>query len=112
MILTVTTFKKLFQLFQNFRIDPNDKVTEKLPLILNDIRENLGEVPLNRRGDIGHNNLGYGWMINGGYGGYGNDIPWQTWHSVANIELRKTDLLNFAIYNEGSLSNNLFYKVR
>ena len=32
--------------------------------------------------------------------------------SVANIALRKTDLINFAAANEGNLYNNLFFKVR
>lgn len=31
--------------------------------------------------------------------------------SVANIALRKTDLINFATFNEGDLYNNLFFKV-
>ena len=31
--------------------------------------------------------------------------------SVANVNLRKTDVKNFATYNEGDLYNNLFYKV-
>ena len=31
--------------------------------------------------------------------------------SIANLALRKTDLLNYAIFNEGNLYNNLFYKV-
>ena len=32
--------------------------------------------------------------------------------SVANVALRKTDLINFATFNEGDLHNNLFFKVR
>ena len=31
--------------------------------------------------------------------------------SVVNVNLRKTDLENFAVFNEGNLYNNLFYKV-
>ena len=31
--------------------------------------------------------------------------------SPANLKLRKTDLLNFAAFNEGNLFNNLFLKV-
>ena len=31
--------------------------------------------------------------------------------SVVNLALRKTDVLNFAAFNEGNLYNNLFYKV-
>ena len=33
-------------------------------------------------------------------------------NSVANIALRKTDVINFAAANEGNLYNNLFFKVR
>ena len=31
--------------------------------------------------------------------------------SVVNLNLRKTDKENFAVFNEGNLYNNLFYKV-
>ena len=31
--------------------------------------------------------------------------------SVANMALRKTDVINFAAANEGNLYNNLFFKV-
>ena len=31
--------------------------------------------------------------------------------SVVNLNLRKTDEENFAVFNEGNLYNNLFYKV-
>ena len=31
--------------------------------------------------------------------------------SVVNLNLRKTDKANFAVFNEGNLYNNLFYKV-
>ena len=33
-------------------------------------------------------------------------------NNVANIALRKTDLWNFALFHEGNLHNNLFFKVR
>ena len=32
-------------------------------------------------------------------------------NSLANIALRKTDMTNFALNNEGNHYNNLFYKV-
>ena len=41
----------------------------------------------------------YGWMVD-----FSPD-------SVANIALRKTDVINFAAANEGNLYNNLFFKV-
>ena len=33
-------------------------------------------------------------------------------NNVASIALRKTDLWNFALFHEGNLHNNLFFKVR
>ena len=31
-------------------------------------------------------------------------------NGVGNLALRKTDKINFAIFNEGNIFNNLFYK--
>ena len=45
------------------------------------------------------------------YGDYGWMVDFSP-NSVANIALRKTDVINFAAANEGNLYNNLFFKVR
>ena len=42
------------------------------------------------------------------------DLGWIvdfTLDSIVNLNLRKTDQANFAVFNEGNLYNNLFYKV-
>ena len=42
---------------------------------------------------------------------FGGDDGERLADSVANMALRKTDLMNFAFFREGNMLNNLFYKV-
>ena len=67
----------------------------KLRLTLQDMRKRLFE---SEKEDFLYGD--YGWMV--------DFSP----SSVANMALRKTDLVNFAAANEGNLYNNLFFKVR
>ena len=77
------------------RIEFDESVKSSLKLTLEDMRSKLFE----SQKDEGLYD-GFGWMV--------DFSP----SSVANMALRKTDLLNFAAANEGNLYNNLFYKVR
>ena len=77
------------------RIEFDESVKSSLKLTLEDMRSKLFET----QKDEGLYD-GFGWMV--------DFSP----SSVANMALRKTDLLNFAAANEGNLYNNLFYKVR
>ena len=70
----------------------------KLPQTLAAMKEVLFQIPRSRK-DVPKSNLRYGWIMD------------FTPNSVANIALRKTDMTNFALNNEGNHYNNLFYKV-
>ena len=81
-----------------FRIKFDDKVKELLPETLLDMKRALYEVPESRDEKvIDFKDLG--WIVD-----FSLD-------SVVNLNLRKTDKANFAVFNEGNLYNNLFYKV-
>lgn len=69
-----------------------------LPKTVQDIKEKLWQIPSNRNELSGLDN--FGWVIE-----Y-DDVD-----SIANLALRKSDILNFAIFNEGNLYNNLFFKI-
>ena len=62
------------------------------------MKEVLFEIPRSRK-DVPKSNLDNGWIMD------------FTPNSLANIALRKTDMTNFALNNEGNHYNNLFYKV-
>ena len=70
-----------------------------LPKTLLDMKRKLWSIPDNRD-DVVYDDMEFGWITD-----------FDNVDSVANVALRKTDLLNFAIFNEGNLYNNLFYKV-
>ena len=76
------------------RIEFDESVKSKLSLTLKDMRSKLFESQKDPYlyGD-------YAWMV--------DFSP----SSVANMALRKTDVINFAAANEGNLYNNLFFKV-
>ena len=76
-------------------MDFDGKVKSKLSLTLEDMRSKLFE---SQKDPFLYGQ--YAWMV--------DFSP----NSVANIALRKTDLINFAAANEGNLYNNLFFKVR
>ena len=76
------------------RIEFDQSVKSKLRLTLEDMRKKLFE---SQRDDGMYNDNR--WMV--------DFSP----SSVANMALRKTDVINFAAANEGNLYNNLFFKV-
>ena len=82
-----------------FRIDFDDEMKSKLPLTLADMKRVLYSAP-EQRDDVQDRFRDFSWVM--------DFSP----ESIANIALRKTDMLNFAVDNEGNLYNNLFYKVR
>ena len=81
------------------RIEPDEKVKSLLPKTMLDMKRKLWAVPDNRD-DVVYDDMEFGWITD-----------FDNVDSVANVALRKTDLLNFAVFNEGNLYNNLFYKV-
>ena len=81
-----------------FRIDFYDEMKSKLPLTLADMKRVLYSAP-EQRDDVPDRFRDFSWVM--------DFSP----ESIANIALRKTDRLNFAVDNEGNLYNNLFYKV-
>ena len=84
-------------------IDFDEKVKTKLPNTLKDMKEKLWSVPEKRDLDNYKNRQ---WVTD--FGGEDGD---RLADSVANLALRKTDLLNFALFREGNMLNNLFYQV-
>ena len=88
--------------FKTFRIKYDDNVKNKLPQTLLDMRKSLWEVPHSRDGLDMYRNME--WMTDG-TGDFGFD-------SIANLELRKRDKINFAVFHEGNPANNLFFKVK
>ena len=70
----------------------------KLPLTLADMKRVLYSVPV-QRDDVPDTFRDSNWVMDFG--------P----ESIANMALRKTDILSFVVHNEGNLYNNLFYKV-
>ena len=91
-----TTLIFQFQLI-NFRIDFDDDVKAMLPETMLDMKRALFEVPYWRDEVADYSDLG--WT---------SDFAVD---SVTNMRLRKSDLLNFAVFNEGNLYNSLFFKV-
>ena len=85
-------------------IDFDEKVKAKLPNTLKDMKEKLWSVPEKRDLDNYKNRQ---WITDFG----GDDGGERLADSVANLALRKTDFLNFALFREGNMLNNLFYKV-
>ena len=81
----------------NFRIDFDDDVKAMLPETMLDMKRALFEVPYWRDEVADYSDLG--WT---------SDFAVD---SVTNMRLRKSDLLNFAVFNEGNLYNSLFFKV-
>ena len=81
------------------RIEPDEKLKSLLPKTLLDMKRKLWTVPDNRD-DVVYEDRNFGWITD-----------FDNVDSVANVALRKTDLLNFAIFNEGNLYNNLFFMV-
>ena len=79
----------------------DDDLKKRLKHTLADMRKQLLRIPDNRE-DLFPDS-------------YHRDFQWITdfdnLDSIANIALRKTDLINFATFNEGDLHNNLFFKV-
>ena len=78
------------------RIEPDEKLKSLLPKTLLDMKRKLWSIPDNRD-DVVYDDMEFGWITD-----------FDNVDSVANVALRKTDLLNFAIFNEGNLYNNLF----
>ena len=84
-------------------IDFDEKVKTKLPNTLKDMKEKLWSVPEKR--DLDHHKNRQ-WVTD-----FGGEDGERLADNVANLALRKTDPLNFALFREGNLLNNLFYKV-
>ena len=84
--------------FLTVRIHFDEKMRSKLPQTLAEMKKVLYQIPRSRK-DVPRSNLDYGWIMD------------FTPNSIANIALRKTDMTNFALNNEGNHYNNLFYKV-
>ena len=89
---------RVFFYFLTVRIKFDDNMRSKLPHTLADMKDVLFQIPRSRK-DVPKSNLHSGWIMD------------FTPNSVANIALRKTDMTNFALSNEGNHYNNLFYKV-
>ena len=83
-------------LFFRFKFDNNIK--SKLPEMLNDLKTKLFEVPSIRSYELYGRNP-FGWVVD-----FSPD-------NVVNTALRKEELLDFALFNEGNVYNKLFYKV-
>ena len=83
-----------------YRIQYDDKIKNKLPKMIADLRRAFFEVPFMK--DYSDKTEKYeklGWMVD-----FSPD-------SAVNMALRKTDLQNFAMFSEGNVFNNLFFKV-
>ena len=65
------------------------------------MRKSLWEVPRKREDLDMYRNME--WITDGA-----GDLSLD---SIANMDLRKKDKINFAVFHEGNQANNLFYKV-
>lgn len=83
----------------SFRIEFDEKVGSKLSKTLPHLMKSLYEVPKMRKDELENDPSQMKWVV--------DSSP----DSVANIALRKLDLDNFMLNNEGNLFNNLFFKV-
>ena len=84
------------------RIDFNSTVKSKLENTLPQLLNSIYDYDWDRQDELefGDNERDRSWAV--------KPDP----ESVASIALRKTDLKNFMINNEGNLYNNLFFKVK
>ena len=80
-------------------IDFDDKVKTKLAKTLEHMRK-VFYVVSNERSDVPWELKKWGWILD------------FTPDSVTNLKLRKNELMNFALNNEGNLYNAMFNKVR
>ena len=85
--------------FSSFKFDENIK--SKLPEMMNNLKTKLFDVPIGRQGlnDEGYDQIYFGWVVD-----FSPD-------NVINTALRKEELMDFALFNEGNVYNKLFYKV-
>ena len=66
-----------------------------------DLKTKLHEVPYSRTGENEYYDMySLGWMLD-----FSPD-------SVLNTALRKENILDFAMFNEGNIYNNIFFKVQ
>ena len=82
-----------------YRLEPGEELRSQIPKTLVDMKRKVWSVADNRD-DVEYDDMELGWITDS------DNVD-----SVNNVNLRKTDLLNFAIFNEGDLFNNLFFKV-
>ena len=69
--------------------------------MFSDLKTKLHEVPNSRTGDDDYYDMySLGWMLD-----FSPD-------SVLNTALRKENILDFAMFNEGNIYNNIFFKVK
>ena len=84
----------------SFKFDENIK--SKLPEMMKDLKTKLFDISRARwnmndeAADLGY----FGWVVD-----FSPD-------NVINTALRKEELMDFALFNEGNVYNKLFYKVR
>ena len=83
-----------------FRIDFNDTVKSQLSKTMPHLFKSIHEVDRERYEELETWPEDMSWVV--------KSAPDD---SLANLALRKTDLRNFMINNEGNLYNNLFFKV-
>ena len=104
----------------HLRIEYDEAVWSRLASTVADMREAAWRVPASR---AGLDRAKLGWALDwadpdteAGGGeqqqGPGGGLASGLVNNVANLALRKTDLWNFALFHEGNLHNNLFFKVR
>ena len=85
--------------FSSFKFDENIK--SKLPEMINNLKTKLFDVPIGRQNqnDEAYDQIYFGWVVD-----FSPD-------NVINTALRKEELKDFALFNEGNVYNKLFYKV-
>ena len=85
-----------------FSLKFDEKIKSKLPEMMNHLKAKLFEVPTGRINqlDEAYAQEGFGWVVD-----FSPD-------NVVNTALRKEELLDFALFNEGNVYNKLFYKVQ
>ena len=85
--------------FSSFKFDENIK--SKLPEMMKNLKTKLFDVPIGRQNqnDEGYDQIYFGWVVD-----FSPD-------NVINTALRKEELMDFALFNEGNVYNKLFNKV-
>ena len=79
----------------------DDNIKSKLPEMFSNLKTKLFSVPTGRlnQNDEAYQMDNLGWTVD-----FSPD-------NVVNTALRKEELLDFALFNEGNVYNKLFYKV-